>query len=103
MWGSQETEESHDLFYFFGLDKGGHFISQNWRGRPLISRETVVNLIAATTTRTGLQIQAMLDNNVYQKGIKITKQRVDEECNIIKHDFRGEWNYNILPNNSSKK
>jgi len=79
------------------------YISQNWRGRPLISRETVVNLIAATTTRTGLQIQAMLDNNVYQKGIKITKQRVDEECNIIKHDFRGEWNYNILPNNSSKK
>lgn len=74
------------------------YISQNWRGRPLITRETVVNLIAATTTRTGLNIKAMLDNNIYQKGIKITKRQVDKECNIIKHEFRGEWNYNILPN-----
>ena len=79
------------------------YISKNWRGRPLISRETVVNLIAATTTRTGLQIQAMLDDNVYQKGIKITKQRVDEECNLIKHDFRGEWNYKILPHKNTEK
>ena len=73
------------------------YISQNWRGRPLISREAVVNLIAATTTSTGLKIQEMLDNNIYHKGIKITKRRVNEECNIIKHQFRGEWNYNIVP------
>lgn len=73
------------------------YISQNWRGRPLVSKETVVNLITATTTRTGLQIQAMLDNNIYQKGIKITKRHVDEKCNIIRHEFRGEWNYNIIP------
>jgi hypothetical protein len=78
------------------------YISQNWRGRPLISREVVVNLIAATTTRAGLKIQAMLDNNVYQKGIKVTKRQVNEECNIIKHEFRGEWNYNILPNTPNK-
>lgn len=79
------------------------YISQNWRGRPLISREVVVNLIAATTTRSGLQIQAMLDNNIYQKGIKIAKHRLDTECNIIRHDFRGEWNYNIIPQNTMQK
>ena len=78
------------------------YISQYWRGRPLISREAVVNLIAATTTRTGLKIQAMLDNNVYQKVIKVTKRQINEECNIIKHTFRGEWNYNILPNTPNK-
>lgn len=78
------------------------YISQNWRGRPLISRETVVNLIAATTTRTGLQIKAMLDNNIYEKGIKIKKHQVEEECSIVRHEFRGEWNYNIVPNNHIK-
>lgn len=79
------------------------YISQNWRGRPLISREAVVNLIAATTTRTGLVIKAMLDNNTYQTGIKIAKRQVEEECTIVKHNFRGEWNYNIVPNNIEKK
>lgn len=79
------------------------YISQNWRGRPLISREVVVNLIAGTTTHAGLQIKAMLDNNIYKKGIKISKKTVDKECVIIKHDFRGEWNYNIIPNNITKK
>ncbi len=78
------------------------YISQNWRGRPLITRETVVNLIAATTTCTGLKIKAMLDDNMYQKGIKITKRMIEEKCTIVKHDFRGEWNYNIIPNNPSK-
>jgi len=74
------------------------YISQNWRGRPLISRETVVKLIAGTTTRKGLKIKAMLDNNIYKTGIKITKSRVAQECNILRHAFRGDWNYNILPN-----
>lgn len=78
------------------------YISKNWRGRPLISREVVVNLIAGTTTRQGLQIKAMLDNNIYKKGIKIPKKRLEKECNIIKHEFRGEWNYNIIPNNLNK-
>ena len=72
------------------------YISKNWRGKPLITRETVVNLIAGTTTTKGLKIQAVLDENVYEKGIKVT----DEELagiNIVRADFHGEWNYKILP------
>lgn len=78
------------------------YISQNWRGRPLISRETVVNLIAATTTKAGLQIRAMLDENTYETGIKVSAERVDRECNIVRHEFRGEWNYNIIPDQMLK-
>lgn len=78
------------------------YISQNWRGRPLISRETVVNLIAGTKTRKGLEIKAMLDENIYKTGIKIKKSRIEKECNIVKNDFRGEWNYKVIPNNLTK-
>ena len=77
------------------------YISKNWRGRPLISRETVVNLISGTTTRKGLKIKAILDNNIYRIGIRIKKSRIDQECNIIKNSFRGEWNYYIAPNKTS--
>jgi len=78
------------------------YISQNWRGRPLISREAVVNLIASTTTKTGLQIRAMLDENTYETGIKVSAKRVSEECNLMRHEFRGEWNYNIVPDSTVK-
>lgn len=73
------------------------YISENWRGRPLITRETVVNLIGNTKTRKGLEIQAQLDENTYEKGIKVT----DEEMNnihIVNEEFQGAWNYEILPN-----
>ena len=72
------------------------FISMNWRGKPLISHEVIVNLIAATTTRKGLKVQAELDSTHYPKGIKVT----DEELKtiLIKRDeFHGEWNYSIHP------
>jgi transposase len=72
------------------------FISRNWRGKPLIDRATVVNLIGSTTTKTGLTVQARLDENQYEKGIKIS----DEELNAVqleKDNFHGEWNYKIHP------
>jgi len=72
------------------------FITKNWRGRPLTSREVVVNLIANTTTSKGLEILVKLDDSKYETGIKVT----DEEFKSIileKDDFRGEWNYKIKP------
>jgi hypothetical protein len=73
------------------------FISQNWRGKPLISHEVIVNLIAATTTKTGLQIQCDMDYNSYPKGVKVTDKEL-KAVNLIKDDFHGEWNYTIKPN-----
>ena len=73
-------------------------ISMNWRGQPLVSHEVIVNLIAATTTRKGLQVRAELDSKPYPKGIKVT----DEEfaaIRIVRDEFHGEWNYTILPSN----
>jgi hypothetical protein len=72
------------------------YISQNWRGKPLITRETVVNLISNTTTKTGLVIKAMLDKNQYEKGIKISDEEF-KTLRIEKHAFHGEWNYTIRP------
>ena len=72
------------------------FISKNWRGKPLLTRQTVVNLIGNTTTKKGLKIQAMLDENEYEKGIEITKNEL-EEINLQSEDFHGEWNYKIMP------
>ena len=71
------------------------FISMNWRGKPLVSHETIVNLIAATTTRKGLKVQAELDSSLYPKGIKVTDKEL-EAIQIKRDDFHGEWNYSIL-------
>jgi len=73
------------------------YISGNWRGKPLISRESVVNLIAHTTTKKGLKIAAELDENIYEKGIKISDKQLSE-VNLHKANFRGNWNYIIKPN-----
>ena len=67
-------------------------ISMNWRGRPLESHETVVQLIAATTTRTGLAVQAELDDRAYPKGTKISDEHM-ASLPLTRHDFHGEWNY----------
>lgn len=72
------------------------FISINWRGQPLISREVVVNLIGSTKTKTGLTVKAVLDENIYEKGLKI-KDNVINNLNIEKNEFHGEWNYSIAP------
>ena len=70
------------------------FITKNWRGKPLVSLETVVNLIASTTTKTGLRVRAMEDKNIYQKGIKISDEEM-KKINLKRDDFRGKWNYVI--------
>ncbi len=72
------------------------YITMNWRAKPLISRETVVKLIANTKTKSGLKIQAALDENVYEKGIKVSKEDFNT-INIQKDAFHGEWNYIIKP------
>ena len=71
-------------------------ITQNWRGRPLISHEVIVRLIANTTTKTGLKIQAELDAGSYPAGIKITDAEL-AALNLKRADFHGDWNYTLLP------
>lgn len=72
------------------------YISQNWRGRPLVSIETIINLIGATTTRSGLKINTAVDTNEYAKGIKVTNAEI-EALAIEKDAFHGEWNYTLRP------
>jgi len=74
------------------------YISQNWRGKPLVSHETIVNLIANTTTSAGLTVQAQLDQNKYPKGIKISDEEL-AQVNLKQKPFHGQWNYTISPNN----
>ena len=71
-------------------------ISQNWRGRPLESLAVIVNLIAATTTKSGLTIQCQLDFNQYPKGIKVSDDEL-ASVNIVADEFHPNWNYTILP------
>jgi transposase len=72
------------------------FISQNWRGKPLMSYEVIIKLIAATTTTTGLTVQSHLDTNTYPSGLKISDDDM-ATISIQRDDFHGEWNYTILP------
>jgi hypothetical protein len=72
------------------------FISQNWRGKPLISHEVIVNLIASTGTTKGLTVRCEVDENSYPKGIKVTEEEL-ANINIKRHEFHGEWNYTIRP------
>jgi transposase len=72
------------------------YISMNWRGRPLISYEVIVNLIASTKTKTGLDVECEIDKNKYKTGIKISDKQMNE-INIRKNPFHGEWNYIINP------
>lgn len=66
----------------------------NWRGRPLVSYQVVVNLIAATTTKTGLRVQAALDTEIYPTKVKVTDEQL-ANVNLHPHYFHGEWNYTI--------
>jgi len=76
-------------------------ITQNWRGRPLTDRLAVIELIGATTTKTGLTVESALDTRSYQKGIKISKAQM--KClNITGDQFHPEWNYTITPRQQSK-
>jgi len=71
-------------------------ITHNWRGRPLLSRQVVVNLIGNTATKEGLEIRAALDTNSYPAGIKVTNEQL-AEISITRDEFHGEWNYKIAP------
>jgi len=72
------------------------FISKNWRGQPLVSYEVIINLIAATTTNTGLEVYARLDQGAYPDKLKINDQQI-AAINLVRHAFHGEWNYTIKP------
>ena len=71
------------------------FISQNWRGKPLISHEVIINLIAATTTATGLAVKSKLDTNTYPAGLKVSDQQM-AELQLRRDKFHGDWNYILL-------
>jgi hypothetical protein len=76
------------------------FISQNWRGRPLVSHEVIVSSIASTTTKTGLKVRAELDLESYPTGVKVTDEEL-KQVNLLRADFHGEWNYTIRPKSAS--
>ena len=76
-------------------------ISMNWRGRPLISHEVIINLIASATNKSGLEIKAELDTNKYTKGIKITDEQL-ADLNIRHHKINEKWNYTISPSQCQK-
>jgi hypothetical protein len=84
---SQWNKIEHRMF--------GH-ITENWRGRPLVSRAVIVNLIGDTRTETGLHIQAELDTNSYETGVKVTDKEL-EAVRLKRDKFHGEWNYTVLP------
>jgi hypothetical protein len=90
---SKWNKIEHRLFFF---------ISQNWRGRPLTSLAVIVNLIAGTKTKSGLQVRCELDRGRYPKGEKITDAQM-AELRIKLDDFHGDWNYKISPRSNRRK
>jgi len=70
------------------------FITKNWRARPLVSLEVIVNLIANTKTQTGLTVKAAIDTNPYPTKIKVTDEQW-AKLRLKRHKFHGEWNYTI--------
>lgn len=77
------------------------FITQNWRGKPLLTYKVIVQLIAATTTDTGLALACAIDASLYSKGGKVSKAQF-EALNIRYDDFHPDWNYSILPIRSAR-
>jgi Rhodopirellula transposase DDE domain len=78
------------------------FISMNWRGRPLLSYETVVNLIGGTTTKSGLRVKALLDTREYEPGQKITDEQM-RKLRLKAHRFHGDWNYTLQPRSNTSR
>jgi hypothetical protein len=76
------------------------FITINWRGKPLRTYRTIVQLIAATTTEAGLKVRAELDENTYPKGVKVSDAQL-AAVNLTRHSFHGDWNYTISPRRRS--
>ena len=78
------------------------YISQNWRATPLVSYRVIVDLISATTTKTGLTVHCELDDTAYPKGINVSDEDMDA-INMTRADFHGEWNYTIRPGDRSDR
>src|SRR5271165_4827869 len=78
------------------------FITQNWRGKPLVSHQTIINLIASTTTRSGLIVKAALDTNTYDTKTKVTNEEL-ASLRLQRHKFHGDWNYTISPSGNTVK
>ena len=78
------------------------FITKNWRGKPLLDRVTIVNLIGSTSTQSGLKIRCELDTHPYPKGIKVSDAQMDK-VHLEKHEFHGDWNYTIYPSKSKSQ
>jgi len=72
------------------------FISQNWRGKPLVSHQVIIDLIAATTTTTGLTVKSKIDANIYERGLRVSDQQM-AELQLRREKFHGDWNYKLLP------
>jgi Rhodopirellula transposase DDE domain len=72
------------------------FISINWRGKPLVSHQVIIQLIAATKTETGLKIRCAIDEQYYPKGLGVSKAALND-LNITFNDFQPDWNYTIRP------
>lgn len=85
--GTQWNKIEHRLF---------SFITGNWRGKPLVSHQVIVQLIAATTTKAGLTVRCELDPNIYPAGVKVPDEEL-KTVKILRHEFHGEWNYTITP------
>jgi hypothetical protein len=78
------------------------FITQNWRGKPLVNHQTIINLIASTTTRSGLIVKAAIDTNTYDTKIKVTNEEL-ASLRLQQHKFHGDWNYTISPSGNTMK
>jgi hypothetical protein len=76
------------------------FITNNWRGKPLVSHQTIVNLIASTTTTKGLIVKAALDENTYETGIEVSDEQM-AKLKLVRAKFHGDWNYTIKPHRQS--
>jgi hypothetical protein len=78
------------------------FITMNWRAKPLVSYQVIIDLIGTTTTATGLKVVCKLDGNVYPKGVVVSDEEL-ATVNIARADFHGDWNYTIKPSNRSDR
>jgi hypothetical protein len=74
-------------------------ITLNWRGRPLTSHQVIVDLIANTSTATGLSVRAVLDTGQYPTGISYSDKDI-AALPLVRHDFHGDWNYTLLPSDT---
>ena len=86
--GTQWNRIEHRLFAF---------ITMNWRGKPLVSHQAIVQLIGATTTETGLKVCCEIDGILYPKVVEVSDEEI-RAINLTHDKFHGEWNYTIAPN-----